>query len=152
MAYDCVKLLVFDPDDNDTHVTIARTPRAASAAQFREVLDLIHDHRGSTFHLLAAHVHGEGGRVYRFDLIAGEAFDLIRTGLRRIFNGHITTPRDGTLQAHSARGVPVAMALLHAPAAPPAATAAFAAGRLVFSFKVLGLAAVWPNVVYSAAC
>lgn len=151
MEYDCVKLLVFDPDDNDTHVTIARTPRAESAAQFHEVLALIHGHRGSTFHLLAQHAPAGGGRVYRFELIAGEAFDLIRTGLRRIFNGHITTPRDEPLQAHSARGVPAVMALLHAPAAPPAATAAFAAGRLVFSFRVLGLAGLWPNVVYSTA-
>jgi hypothetical protein len=47
MEYDCVKLLVFDPNDNDTHVTIARTPRETSAAQFREVLDLIHGQRGS---------------------------------------------------------------------------------------------------------
>ena len=152
MAEHCVKLLVFSPADKDTHVTIARTPRAASAEQFRAVLDLIHSHRGSTFHLIAAHVPGAGGRIYQFDLIAGEAFDLIRTGLRTIFNGNISTPRDGPLQAHSARGVPVAMALPLAPAAPPAAAAAFAAGSLVFSFKVLGLAAVWPNVVYSAAC
>jgi len=152
MADDCVKLLVFGPADYDTHVTIARTPRAASTVQFREVLDLIHGHRGSAFHLIAAHEPGESGRIYRFDLIAEEAFDLIRTGLRTIFNGNISIPRDGPLQAHSARGVPAVMALLHAPAAPPAATAAFAAGRVVFSFKVLGLAAVWPNVVYSAAC
>jgi hypothetical protein len=152
MAYDCVMLRVFDPDDNDTHVTIARTPRAASDTQFCKVLDLIHDHRGRIFHLLAAHAPGEGGRVYRFDLIAGEAFDLIRTGLHDIFKGTTTTPRDGPLQAHSARGVPAVMALRHAPAAPPAATAAFATGRLVFSFRVLGLAAMWPNVVYSAAC
>ena len=149
MEYDCVKLLVFDPNDNDTHVTIARTPRAASAAQFREVLNLIHGHRGRTFHLLAEHAPTGGGRVYRFELIAGEAFDLIRTGLRRIFNGLSITPRDEPLQAHSARGVPAVMALRHAPAAPPAATAAFAEGRLVFSFKVLGLAVLWPNVVYS---
>ena len=139
MEYDCVMLRVFDPDDNDTHVTIARTPRAASEAQFCEVLDLIHDHRGSIFHLLAAHVPGENGRVYRFNLIAGEAFDLIRTGLRDIFNENSTTPRDGPLQAHSARGVPAVMALLHAPAAPPAATAAFAAGRLVFHSRCWGL-------------
>jgi hypothetical protein len=149
MKYDCVKLLVFDPDDNDTHVTIARTPRETSAAQFREVLDLIHGQRGSAFHLIAAHEPGESGRIYRFRLIAGEAFDLIRTGLCRIFNGLSITPRDEPLQAHSARGVPAVMALLHAPAAPPAATAAFAEGRLVFSFKVLGLAVLWPNVVYS---
>jgi len=152
MADDCVKLLVFGTADYDTHVTIARTPRASSDTQFCRVLDLIHDHRGRIFHLLAAHAPGKGGRVYRFNLIAGEAFDLIRTGLHDIFEGTTTTPFDGPLQAHSARGVPAVMALLHAPAAPPAATAAFAAGRLVFSFKVLGLAAVWPNVVYSAAC
>ena len=100
---DCVKLLVFGPADYDTHVTIARTPRAASTVQFREVLDLIHGHRGSAFHLIAAHEPGESGRIYQFDLIAGEAFDLIRTGLRTIFDGNISIPRDGPLQAHSAR-------------------------------------------------
>ena len=114
MADDCVKLLVFGPADYDTHVTIARTPRAASTVQFREVLDLIHGHRGSAFHLIAAHEPGESGRIYQFDLIAGEAFDLIRTGLRTIFDGNISIPRDGPLQAHSARGVPAVMALLHA--------------------------------------